>query len=490
MAGFDPDVFGQSQQSSQGFDADVFNVTSTPRAAMAPAQRPASRPASVPLFSMDRVRQEVGTLGDLAAGGVKGASNIGATLLTPVDWLARKAGIDNSFIGRDDRRQSSTEALQGMGADTDSNAFKGGELAAEIAGSSGVGGVLAKGVRALPMIGTAGKAIATGLETGGFRVPGMSGIPAALTRAGTGATAGALSAGLVDPDQAFTGMAIGGVLPGATQIAGKAGQYVGDAMRSGSKALMQSAIKPTLRQLKSGDAATAVDVLLERGLNPNARGVAKLEAAIDDVDNSITQSIAGSTARVDKQSVADRLNQTRQQFRTQAVPQNDLAAIEAARDNFLGHPMFPLPQTSIPVQQAQDIKRGTYQVLGKKYGEMKGAETEAQKALARGLKEEIAAAVPGVNDLNTELGRLMVAKEVAERRALMEGNKNPFGLAALSPSKAGLLTFLADRSAQLKGLTARGMYSAAPLGRGLSLLDDPALLPYVRGGLLSNEANR
>ena len=40
---------------------------------------------------------------------------------------------------------------------------------------------------------------------------------------------------------------------------------------------------------------------------------------------------------------------------------------------------------------AQAMKQGTYRALGDKaYGELKGASIEAQKAQARGLKEELA----------------------------------------------------------------------------------------------------
>ena len=100
------------------------------------------------VISLDGGRKKAATIrddiaqgvGDLVAGGVSGAATIGATLLTPLDYLARKAGIQNEWIGRTDRTQATDAALSGLGADPESLAFKGGRLGAQIAGTAGVGG--------------------------------------------------------------------------------------------------------------------------------------------------------------------------------------------------------------------------------------------------------------------------------------------------------------------------------------------------------------
>jgi hypothetical protein len=125
--------------------------------------------------------QAKGLLGNLAAGAVRGAGSIGATILTPVDAAARALGVQNDFIGRTDRREAMDGGLREMGADTDSLAFKGGKLGAEIAGTAGVGGALANGVRVLGATRAAAglepiiDGVARGLETGGFRVGPLAG---------------------------------------------------------------------------------------------------------------------------------------------------------------------------------------------------------------------------------------------------------------------------------------------------------------------------
>jgi hypothetical protein len=483
MAGFDADVFG----TGQAFDPDVFG-TAQPKKMLSRAQIQ-QQIANDPISQGARgfAGQGSDALGgvsqavlNMLGGGVRGAGSIGATIARPFESsqenAQRRAGIDQN--------------MQSMGAQPDSWMYQGGKLGAEIAGTLPVGGILGKGAAAvLPRLGMSApmvNALATGLETGGFRVPGMSGLPAMATRMGTGAATNWAAAGLVDPSQAMDGALIGALLPPGTQLAGKAGQALSDVSKKAARSLMQSSVKPTLTQLRSGDAATAIETMLQNGISPNSGGVEKLRGLIDAADNTITQNIAGSQAQVFMPHVADRLKDTRATFTNQVSPLNDLSAIDAVKDGFLNHPQYPGPLMS--VQDAQALKQGTYRVLAGKYGEQGSASTEAQKALARGLKEEIASAVPGVADANAQLSKFLTTLSVAERRALMEGNKNPMGLGLLAGTKGGLLAFLADRSAALKAMTARGMYSASNLPVA-GLLDNPALVPYMRQGLLATETN-
>ena len=162
-------------------------------------------------------KAELQNWGNLAAGAVKGASQIGATILTPFDWAARQMGIQNSFIGRDDRRQQVTNMLTQLGAQPDAPAYKFGEIGTEIAGTLGVGTVLGLGAKAL---GAAPRVISA-LESGGFakKLP-------FLARPVAGAVTGGASAGLIDPADAGTGALLGGGLatgvPALGYVFGKA----------------------------------------------------------------------------------------------------------------------------------------------------------------------------------------------------------------------------------------------------------------------------
>jgi len=128
--------------------------------------------------------------------------------------------------------------------------------------------------------------------------------------------------------------------------------------------------------------------------------------------------------------------------------------------------------SGIPVQLAQELKKGTYQVLKGKYGEVGSAATEAQKALARGLKEGIADAVPQVAGLNARESALLKTLGVAERRALMDANKNPFGLSLLAGNPGAWAAFIADRSAAFKGLAARMANNASKAANATQALEN------------------
>ena len=174
----------------------------------------------------DELLRPVRAVRDLAAGAVRGAGSIGATLLTPKDALeaaiARGMGAD---MPAPERRNAMTEALRGMGADPESIAFGAAKIGAEIAGTAGIGSALAGGAQAM----RAGPAVVNALRSGGMVTGGRGAADLAL-RAGAGAAVGGASAGMVDPSQAGTGALIGGALPGAISGAGKFGSAVGGAI--------------------------------------------------------------------------------------------------------------------------------------------------------------------------------------------------------------------------------------------------------------------
>jgi hypothetical protein len=528
----------------------------------------------------------VAPLGNLAAGAVRGAGSIGATILAPVDAAARAMGIENSVIGRTDRRQAMDQVLQDMGADPDSFMYQGGKLGTEIAGTAGVGGVLAKG---LTKVAPGARALAESLRTGGFSGGNLA------TRAAAGGAVGGTSAALINTEDAGLGTGIGAALPVVGRGISAAGSMVSP------ERLMQSALKPTLAQQKSGEAKAAIDTLLKYGINATQGGADKLKGMVQGVDQEITDLIAGSNKQVTQKDVLKSLDDVRGKFSSQVNPEADLSAIQRVGDEFSnidlfsgfgkdkalaqnaldkaisekqtalqaagklqtfaaqqksladgatfrlaknqpenqlyyntgglgrdvtspsslpvpGFPRFPGRYTNniqrvpeglegadeamaiyaakkaeeaaaekalselvakgptMSVQDAQRLKQGTYKVLEKKYGQLGSAETEAQKALARGLKEQIAQAVPEVAPLNAKQSELIKALKVTGRRAMMDDNRNPVGIAGLSTNPSQLAAMLADRSALLKSLAARG-------ANQVRSANDTALVEALRQGV-------
>lgn len=231
---------------------------------------------------------------------------------------------------------------------------------------------------------------------------------------------------------------------------------LGEKSQAGAQKLMLNALKPTPKQYMSGEAEIAASELLKRDLSPNTKGVIALENRIAQLKQEIADSIQGSDAVISKQRVLDRLNAVRDRFIKTANPETDLAAIQAARQGFVEHPL--IPGETLPVQLAQDIKQATYSELRKKYGELGTAQTEAQKALARGLKEEIATKVPEVIPLNAEESALLKTLNVVERRAFMELNKDPVPITGALRGPGAWAAYTADKSAAFKSLLARLMY--------------------------------
>ncbi|HEX3161130.1 MAG TPA: hypothetical protein VHQ92_01005 [Pseudolabrys sp.] len=233
-----------------------------------------------------------------------------------------------------------------------------------------------------------------------------------------------------------------------------------EGMNALARETMQSALKPPLKALETGKAGQAIDTMLDQGINVTRGGAEKLNARIEVINDAIKDYINNSPAIIDKAAVANRLNGLVAKFQKQVTPLSDVAAIQKAYDEFINHPL--LSGDTIPVQTAQAIKQGTYKALGNKsYGELKGADIEAQKGLARGLKDEIASAVPAVRPLNAEESQLLNALSLVERRVLISANKNPMGLGLLTTNPVHFLGFMADRSELFKSLVARMLSSTA-----------------------------
>lgn len=235
---------------------------------------------------------------------------------------------------------------------------------------------------------------------------------------------------------------------------GQLAKAAAPAIEAGARKLMGSAAKPTLEQWKSGEAKRAIDTLFAEGLNPTEGGVEVLKKKISGLNDEIDKAISGSTETVTAGNAGKPLLDTLKRFQNQVAPQDDLSAIAKVWSMYRDHPALG-GKTDMPVQLAQQLKQGTYRQIDKKYGELGAAETEAQKAIARGLKEEIATKVPEVAPLNAKESELINTLNVIERRAMLDLNKNPMSIALLAHNPASFAAFMADKSALFKSLMAR-----------------------------------
>jgi len=248
-------------------------------------------------------------LGDLAAGAVRGAGSIGATLLTPVDAAAKALGISNSIIGRDDRRAGMDAGLRTMGADTESLPFAGGKLAAEIAGTSGIGGALAGGLSRLGVASPLLKAVETaGMTTGA----NMGRFADMGTRAAGGAINGALTAGAVDPSMTAEGAMIGGALPVALKGAGA----IGNALRGNAAGASDQAMTAARAGAGAGYVIPPADLrpgMVSEAMN-GLSGKIKTAQVASQRNQAVTDGLARKALGLPDDAVlsADLLNSIRQ----------------------------------------------------------------------------------------------------------------------------------------------------------------------------------
>jgi hypothetical protein len=300
------------------------------------------------------------------------------------------------------------------------------------------------------------------LATGGLAAPAAMGL-AGLAGAG-GAGAGLATSELANRDTApLPTVASNAAAMGTQGLAAAAGEGfsrgAGALLQSGARRLMTSAVKPSL----ADNAPKVVQTLLDEGVNVTPGGVAKLQTILGQTNQAISRDIASAPGAVNPLQVAGRLTDTARKFSQQVNPQADLEAISQVGQNFLDHPIGG----TLSLPDAQALKVGTYQRLAGKYGELSNATTEAEKALARGLKEDIATQVPGIADLNAREGGILQALDPLMRRVAIQGRSNPAGFAMVAQHPVTFLTALADKSPMVKSLLARGMWAAAGRASGI-----------------------
>lgn len=249
------------------------------------------------------------------------------------------------------------------------------------------------------------------------------------------------------------------------------GEQLKPALEGLSKWLMQSSVKPSLADRASGASKRAIQTMLDEGINPTPGGMDKTAGLVKSLNEEVKAGIANSGASVPTANVRDFLQKPYTAARQQVNPAEDMQTIRNVWSEFEQHPDIKGAQ-DISVQLAQALKSGTYKALGNKsYGELGSASTEAQKAIARGLREEVLGKVPEIAEPLKREAALMNVREVALNRSLGNANKDPMGFASWRMDDPKLAaTILADRSALVKSLLARGLYQGsrpnvvAPLG--------------------------
>jgi hypothetical protein len=243
-----------------------------------------------------------------------------------------------------------------------------------------------------------------------------------MDQAGENIASGKVATGLGQS----TGIGLNLSAPAIVKGAGDAAAALApsDAMEAASRRLYQSALKPPPGQ-SIGKVNSAVQGGLENAVPVAPESVQKIGDLMSDTNQKIAALVSSDpTKTVNKFSVASRLGNTANRFATQANPEADLNAVANSGNEFLRN-----QPTEIPAVQAQAVKQGTYAVQGNRaYGELSSAAVESQKALARGLKEELANAFPELSDLNAADSRLINLDDAMERAVKRISNHQLMGI--------------------------------------------------------------
>lgn len=271
------------------------------------------------------------------------------------------------------------------------------------------------------------------------------------------------------------------------------GMLVGGGMGRGATPLLQregrswmmSALKPSKAELKSGEGGRAAQTMLDEGKNVTEAGVAALRDKVGSLNDELQAALNSSPATVDKGAVASRLQDFIAKLETSSLnPQQRVKAVEKIYNEVLGNAMVG---SQIPVALANKIKSGIYKELGdQKYARLRSGTPisdaeQAQASLARGLKEEVSAAVPEAAPANAKMSELIKASNIAENQVLAFSKQNPGGLSWLTHDLPSFIAMLATRHPASKSIIARALYNTETIA--------PATGAGV-GGVIENSRQR
>ncbi len=266
------------------------------------------------------------------------------------------------------------------------------------------------------------------------------------------------------------------VAPTISKVVGPTVERAGTAVSEG---LMKSALKPGVADAPTlADVRQATKTALANEIPVTEAGAAKLSDLISDYGKKTKAVIDARTAQgatVDPRAVASRLNDV---STISALPEKATAAVNKAREAFLarkgvrpaeppqptgvldanGQPIMrpgapANPGEPIPLDVAQAEKQGSYQNAKNSYGELNEAQIEAEKALARGYKEEIEKQAPELKALNAKESEFLGLQPSLERAIRRAGNQDVTDFKTLTSAGGGAVA--AGPLGAVAGLTTR-----------------------------------
>lgn len=364
---------------------------------------------------------------------------------------------------------------------------------------------------------TWGESFRENLPMIGGVIGGLIGAPGVATATGgaaLGAGAGEAGRQLIrrvqglsapaSPTEAAISIGKEGAIQGAAEIAGlgliKGVRSVGAPLAGAGLSAYERMLKPTKSNLSQ--ASKFGESLPERSRNMaealiqdpagqiSKRGASRYGAGTDVLQGKVDALIeANPEARGSTQHLTDALGGGKGRFSKQWAPQGDEAAYGRVVKDVLENPRVTkskraqvtrttadnfgrFSDTTAPevvgteliprvrAKTARELTQGTYRKLGDAaYGELKGAEKEAQKAAARGGRAIVDEAVPEATPINAEISKRIDLGELLDEAAFRSGKHNTIGLGDLVSLASGNPGWLAASLINRPGI-------GSPLARG------------------------
>lgn len=207
--------------------------------------------------------------------------------------------------------------------------------------------------------------------------------------------------------------------------------------------IYERAMKIPPRSVSQKNRDRAIEAAVRERIPLTKGGQAKLEKLIGGLGDEIQSRINApelADVRIDPLETVIRAERdVVPQFRNQVAPGQDMKAIgEVMGDMLDSH------GDMMTLADAQRLKQGTYKAQNKRaWDERQGARVEAEKALARALKQQIDENVPGVRALNARQGDLLELAHEFEPALNRTGNHSLFNMVGPTGAGAGLGALIA-----------------------------------------------
>ena len=212
-----------------------------------------------------------------------------------------------------------------------------------------------------------------------------------------------------------TGAEILAPLPGGKR-------QVAESLIGRARSLYESALKlPTT--LAPAERAKMISTGLREGITISESGIDKAASTIDNLETQLGDAIknaAGAGKTVKTKFLKPFIDDAKRAFGD--LTDVDYSTLAISKIDNLWNSFTQRYGENIPVALAQTIKKNTYQMLKKAYGELASPVIEGNKQLARGLKEGVLEVAPLVKGVNERLGDLYNFEKGLERATNRAGN--------------------------------------------------------------------